>query len=84
MPKPYQHRAAGTYPYYKLATWDTVSFTWRDGKRTFPTIAAATASVDDAPGKYRLSEITEDGRRDLEPFGVGLAIAGTQPPVAAS
>lgn len=67
--KPHQRRAEAKYPYFKLAKWDATNLTFRDGKKAFETRAAAAAS-DTAPGKYRVSEVTESGRRDMEPHTV--------------
>ncbi len=63
--KPYQRRQAAAYPYYKLATWDPRSLTFRDGKVAFPTQVHAIESID-TEGKYRISEVTDAGRKDLE------------------
>jgi hypothetical protein len=63
---------------YKLAQWEERSFTFKDGKRSFPTVEAAKASVT-AAGKYRISEITRDGRKDFEPFEVTAAQVTKQP-----
>lgn len=65
------------YPYYKLARWDSVSQTWKDGRETYASVdqaihAAALRSVSEhAPTKFRIGEVTADGRRDLEPFHAG-------------
>ena len=68
--KPHERRAAGAYPYFKLAVWDPRHCTFKDGRGTFDTERAARAAAR-APGKYRISRVTEDlGRIDLEPFTV--------------
>jgi hypothetical protein len=67
--KPFERRAAGAYPYFKLASWSERNQCWNDGKAVFETQAAAKAEAS-APGKYRLSQITDAGRRDLESFEV--------------
>lgn len=65
--KHYERRTNDAFPYYKLATFDERSFTYRDGK-------VAYASEDDAKnaakgsGKFRVSIVTEKGRKDCEPF----------------
>jgi hypothetical protein len=64
---PHARRAAGAYPYFKLAAWDAVSVCWRDGKPAYESQAAALAAAR-KPGRYRLSRVTESGRVDLEPF----------------
>lgn len=67
--KKYQRRAASAYPYWKLATWDGVSLTWRDGKRAFASHdEASDAARKSGAGRYRISVVTADGRRDLDPF----------------
>lgn len=69
--KPYERRAQGAYPYYKLATWDAISYTWRDGKRALATAGEAHAEAKRAgPGRYRISTVTDSGRVDGEPFTV--------------
>lgn len=73
--KPYQRRAANGYPYYKVATWDVRSCTWCDGRTAHPSRDAAIAAIS-GPGRYRLSEVTEHGRRDLTPFEVGERVGG--------
>lgn len=57
----------GGYPYWKLATWEPRSFTFKDGKRAYPTEAEARNAAS-KPGRYRLSRVEETGRTDLEPF----------------
>lgn len=70
--KPHKRRMACAYPYYKLATWDDVSKTWRDGKKAFPTIGSACEAANDGQGggsgRFRVSVVTEDGRNDIWPF----------------
>lgn len=64
-----------TTTYYKLATYCPRTLTFKDGKRAYPTEAAAKAAAT-ATGTYRVSEVPPDGkRRDLAPFEVGVAIA---------
>lgn len=67
--KPYERRAENRYPYFKLATYDSISCTYRDGKKAFPTYLAAAESAI-APGTYRISKVTDTGRTDFEPFTV--------------
>lgn len=67
--KPHERRAANA-AYYKLAVWDPRSFTFRDGKVAYAREADARAAAR-KPGKYRVSVVPPDGRRqDLEPFTV--------------
>lgn len=69
--KPHERRAAGNYPYYKIAVWDRRSLTFKDGYLAFNTEAAARREAERyGAGRYRISEVTADGRRDLEPFDV--------------
>jgi hypothetical protein len=65
--KQYQRRQANAYPYFKLATFDERSFTFRDGKVAYQTDHEAIEAAK-KPGKYRLSIVTENGRSDFEPF----------------
>lgn len=67
--KPHERRSARAYPYYKVATWDARSHTWRDGKTAHATQRDAIESIT-TPGRYRLSIVSERGRHDLEPFDV--------------
>jgi hypothetical protein len=73
--KPHARRESNNYPYYKLATWDTRSMTFRDGRQAFVTKFDAVQSCP-GPGRYRVSVVTADGRRDLEPFDVGEMVGG--------
>lgn len=67
--RPFERRAAKAYPYYKLAVWNPIRLTWDDGKRAYESEAAARATAR-KPGRYRISEVTERERFDLEPFEV--------------
>lgn len=67
--KPHERRKHGNYPYYKLATWDARSMTFRDGKTAYDSEDAALADIIE-PGKYRISIVTADGRTDMPPFDV--------------
>jgi hypothetical protein len=67
--KAYARRESGRFPYFKLAVWDARVFTWRDGKTAFDTLADAVRAAI-TPGRYRISEVGDDGRHDLEPFTV--------------
>jgi hypothetical protein len=67
--KNYERRIAEKYPYYKLAVWDGRSMTFRDGKKAFATREEAISAAS-ATGRYRISEVTEAGRCDIEPFTV--------------
>jgi hypothetical protein len=67
--KPFERRAAAAYPYFKLATWDPRSFTWRDGHTPYPSEGQARSGAR-KPGRYRISRIDESGRADLDPFEV--------------
>jgi hypothetical protein len=67
--KPHERRQTRNYPYYKLATWDARSFTFRDGKIAYDTKDAALADIL-KPGKYRVSIVTATGRSDEAPINV--------------
>ena len=62
--RPFERRAASAYPYFKLARWDALNATWREGKRAYPTEAAARADAN--LGKFRISEVTATGRNDKQ------------------
>lgn len=70
--KPYERRAAGRYPYFKLAVWDARALTWRDGAQAFDLEAAArNLAWKKGPGRYRISTIKETGERsDGQPFDI--------------
>lgn len=70
--KPYERRATGQVTYYKLATWDAVSHTWRDGRRTYHSPERARlAALKEGRGRYRISRvIVGQPRVDLEPFEI--------------
>jgi len=67
--KPHERRRLGKTTYYKLAVWDDKNISFRDGKRAYDDyeFAILTAVL---PGKYRISEVTEEGRKDFPPFEV--------------
>lgn len=67
--KPYERREAGQSIYYKLATWDNISMTFRDGKVAYDTAEDALAAAK-KPGRYRISAVLPSGRDDLVPFNV--------------
>jgi hypothetical protein len=67
--KPAVRRDSQCFPYFKLATFDNVSFCFRDGKQAFESESAAAAAAK-RPGKYRVSIVTANGRRDLPAFEV--------------
>jgi hypothetical protein len=62
--KPHERRAAGGYPFYKLARWDARLACWRDGREAHKSEAAARAAAR-GPGRYRISEVTDGARRDF-------------------
>lgn len=69
--------------YYKLAKYETRSFTFKDGKTAYPTDwAASKAAVAMGPGRYRISEVAPNGTRtDQAPFDVtGVAEAAPAAP----
>lgn len=69
--KPYQRREQTAYPYYRVAIWCDRSLCWHDLKKPHPTKEAArNQALAFGPGRYRISEIDEHGRFDLEPFTV--------------
>lgn len=53
--------------YYKVARFDSVSMTWRDGRLAFDSHQNAIDSIKKS-GRYRLSLVDSEGRHDLEPF----------------
>ena len=71
-----KRRSEGSFPYYKLATFDAISFCFRDGKVAYATEAEAKAAAKN-PGSYRVSVVHENSRSDMPAFEVGnLACAG--------
>jgi hypothetical protein len=67
--KPYERRATGSYPYFKLATWDERTMVWKAGK-TVQETEAECVSLASKPGRYRISRFEESGPVNLEPFTV--------------
>lgn len=70
--RPFERRAVGAFPYFKLAKWNDRNCSWDDGKSAYPTEAAA---VDMAfpPGRFRVSRVDGPGRRvDFQPFEKGV------------
>jgi hypothetical protein len=65
--KMHERRESLAFPYFKLAVWDARSLTWKDGKVAYATRAEAGWAAR-KPGRYRISEVGESGRVDLEPF----------------
>lgn len=65
--KHHQRRAAGGFPYFKLATFDPISMCFRDGQQAFESAEKAYAAAR-KPGRYRLSVVDSNGRRDLSEF----------------
>lgn len=58
--RPFERRAAGGFPYYRLAVWEPRSFTFKDNATPHATPEAAQAAAR-TPGKYRITEVSEDG-----------------------
>ena len=58
--------------YFKLAIWVERFNCFRDGKRAFGSEAEAKSAAV-APGRYRVSTVTRDGRSDGPPFVVERA-----------
>lgn len=67
--KPHERRKQNAYPYYKLARWDARLACWVDGKRTFETRDDAQHGTE-GRGRYRISVITDRGRKDDLEFEV--------------
>ena len=67
--RPHERRQAGAYPYFKLARWDERNACFNDGRTGYETEQAARAAAK-VPGKYRVSTVTDSGRKDGEPFEV--------------
>jgi hypothetical protein len=67
--KPYERRAADAWPYFKLATWDARTMTWKAGKRVLATEAEARDAALPG-GRYRIERFEERGSRIMEPFSV--------------
>lgn len=65
--KHYERRTANAFPYFKLATFDERSFTYRDGKVAYQSEQEAQNAAK-GKGKFRVSVVTENGRTDCEPF----------------
>jgi hypothetical protein len=65
----FERRLDSAFPYYKIAAWDSISLTFRDGRATFHSEGEARSKAK--PGiKHRVSRVDESGRTDLEPFTI--------------
>lgn len=70
-PRPYQRRAMGAYPYYRLAVWCPLSFTFKDNPKVYETLPQAMgAATAHGKGRYRITEISETDVKMLEPFDI--------------
>jgi hypothetical protein len=67
--KAHERRATLAYPYFKLLTWDVISFTWRAGKRTVSTEAEARRMAVKR-GRYCVERFDDGPSRPLEAFEV--------------
>ena len=65
--KHHDRRTTGGFPYFKLATFDSISMCFRDGKNAYPSAEAAQAAAK-KPGRYRISVVHSAGREDLREF----------------
>jgi hypothetical protein len=69
--KPHERRAAGQYPYFKLARWSESLQTFMDTKPAHPDVLQAMYAASNlGSGKYRISRVTEDERTDADPFEI--------------
>lgn len=55
-PRPHERRATGATVYYRLATWQPRSFTYRDNPHPYDTPEAARAAAT-KPGQYKVSRV---------------------------
>jgi hypothetical protein len=62
-----KRRASGGFPYFKLATFDSISMCFRDGRQAYTSIEQAYNAAK-KPGRYRISIVDECGRQDLSEF----------------
>lgn len=70
-PKPYERRAAGSYPFYRLGVWEARSFTYRDRPATYENSGdAKAAATRNGPGKYRITTVGEAGVMGFEDYVV--------------
>jgi hypothetical protein len=67
----FERRESGSYPYFKLATWDDRSMTYRAGKVTFPTDGEAKRAAV-RPGRYRIESFEESTSSTGEPFTITI------------
>lgn len=58
--RPFERRADGSYPYFRLATWSEISLTYRDDPTAYASWGDAHVTAR-KPGRYRITEIKEDG-----------------------
>lgn len=67
--RPHERRATGATTYYRLATWQPRSFTFRDNAHPYETPEAARAAAR-KPGRYLISEVSPEGVEVYEDFEV--------------
>lgn len=53
------------FPYYKVQWYDTVSWVWRDIQKRFKSLSEARQYFNNKRGKWRVMEITRNGRHPL-------------------
>jgi hypothetical protein len=56
----FERRAAGAYPFYKLARWCGRSLCWKELRGSYPGRADAEGAAA-APGRYRVTEVRGPG-----------------------
>jgi hypothetical protein len=67
--RPFERRAALAYPYFKLSVWDVRIACWKVLPKAYPSEGEARKQAR-KPGRYRLSQLEESGKTELEPFEV--------------
>lgn len=61
---------------FKLSIWGVCSLTWHETKPVYQSEQEAQdAAKACAPGRFRISEVSEEGRFDLLPFEITQAPA---------
>lgn len=68
-PKPHQRRAAGLYPFYRLAVWCARSFTFKDKPKPHATVQDAIDMAGTLrPGTFRITAVAEHGTTLVKEF----------------
>lgn len=73
--RPFERRAAGAYPFFRIAEYRPELLCYRDDPKTYPTYDDAVEAARKTEGKYRITIVLEDGTQaTFEPFLVSKLV----------